>query len=511
MKHIKYIITAFTVLILAASCLDDTSSLDIHTIDEVVIDTTGVSAFSVYQFDNLIVEPNLSFDGLSEENLSFKWQINIEPNDTLYDLIGTERNLNYEMKFKSNVSGEFHQLVYTVTDENSGLDYIMAWPVKVLNNIGEGIVVAETTGNGTSDISHIMSPEVTTDYDDISVKHQIYSSINGVNIAGVTKQLQYAKAYGVDVMFGITDESLYKINTIDYTFGGSNDDLFYASKDTYDPIAIGSVYQGNLYIDNEGLTSTYLGASRSFGLPFDSNFTVPSIIAANPNSNPAVVISFYDEINEQFVYQPSITQFGDNTMYSTPATEAGAFTPSSVTNKINLAAGVSTAGEFSHVLKDKTTGDITLYTFDAGVYVYPSPTPPSPIGMYDLSDAPEISQANQFVLLNNQKVLYYATDTKIYAVLYATGTPIYEERYTVADASEAITTLQVYQQADYPLRSSGEYLPLNNNALLMSTYDGTEGRVYILPLINLGVGTIDGANSTVFEGFNRITAMATQL
>ncbi|MFD0761314.1 PKD-like family lipoprotein [Lutibacter aestuarii] len=510
MKLIKYILATFVVLIISISCLDDTSTLDINGIAGVEIDTTGNSSFSVYQFDKLIVEPNLNHEGLPEDNLEYQWSINLEPNDTLYTIISEERNLNYEVRFKPNVSGKFHQLVYTVTDKINGLDYIMAWPVKVLNNIGEGIVIAETTDNVTTDISHIMSPKVTTNFEGISVKHQVYSSINGVNIAGITKQLRFAKVYGVDVMFGITDESIYKINTLDYTFAGNNNDLFYANAASYSPDAIGGVYQGDLYISNGKLTSTYLGASRSFGLPFNSSFYVPGIIAANPNSNPAVVINFYDEVNDQFVYQPSITQFGDNTMYAAPATAEGAFNPTSIANKINLAAVVSTSGEFKHLLKDETTGSVELYVFDAGGSNYPNTIPPAPIASYDLSNAPDISQANQFVLLNNQKVLYYATDTKIYAVLYASGTPIYEERYTT-EASETITTLQVYQQADYPLRSSEDYLPLNNNALLMSTYDGNEGRVYIMPIINLGVGNIDTGNIEVFEGFNRITAMATQL
>ena len=42
--------------------------------------------------------------------------------------------------------------------------------------------------------------------------------------------------------------------------------------------------------------------------------------------------------------------------------------------------------------------------------------------------------AEGFMLLDDQKVLYYATKTKIYAVLYGTGTPTFSERYSAPSA-----------------------------------------------------------------------------
>jgi len=47
--------------------------------------------------------------------------------------------------------------------------------------------------------------------------------------------------------------------------------------------------------------------------------------------------------------------------------------------------------------------------------------------------------------------------------------------------------------------------------LLAATYNGSEGKVYLLPLINTGIGNIDTPNIKTFTGFDRITAMNTQL
>lgn len=106
--------------------------------------------------------------------------------------------------------------------------------------------------------------------------------------------------------------------------------------------------------------------------------------------------------------------------------------------------------------------------------------------------------------------MYYASGSKIYAVLYAGTTPVIEHRYTIPDGAE-ITTMQVFQQADYPYKSDpNQYLASNNKQLIVSTY-GSEGTVYLLPFVNVGIGNIDQANIRKFTGFGRISAITTQL
>ncbi|TRZ45188.1 PKD-like family lipoprotein [Robertkochia solimangrovi] len=508
-KSIIYRSLFIIVGFLSVACFNDESSLDVNEIPTVVIDTTGIGSLSVYQFENLKVAPEIAYEGISEDDLDYSWKINLEPNDTLYQIIGTEATLDYPIEFKPTSSNYAHQLVLTVTNKANGIASLMAWPVKVLNNIGEGLVIAETSDGVNTDISHIMAPEFTPDLTENSVKHHVYSALNGTTLAGIIKQMRFARVYGEDAIYAISDADLYRINTFDYTFGGSNDDLFYAAKDSYSPDAILGVYQGDMYIDSGRLTSTYLGASSRYGLPFSSDYQVPGKIAANPISNPAVVITFYEQESGQFIYQPSITQFGDNTMYPIPAITNGNFDPANVPDRVILAADVNTDGGFMHLLKDQNSGKVELYTFDGGESNYPSPYPPNPLGYFDLSEAPGISEAEHFAFLNDQDILYYASGDKVYAIIYSSSTPVIAERYSVPDGAE-ITTLQVYRQADYPWRS-GSYLALNNKSLILSSYDGVEGEVYLLPLINTGVGNVDLPNVKTFSGFDRITAITTQL
>jgi hypothetical protein len=137
----------------------------------------------------------------------------------------------------------------------------------------------------------------------------------------------------------------------------------------------------------------------------------------------------------------------------------------------------------------------------------PSPVAPAPKAVYNITSAPDISNATRFVFLDDQKVMYYATSSKIYAMLYSTTSPVFEERYS-APAGETITTLQVYQQVGYPT-TTGPFIGTNNKQLIMSTY-GTEGKVYLMPIINAGLGNIDNGNIKTFGGFGKITAITPQ-
>ena len=514
-KYILFLLSLITLSFVIVSCRKDLSTMDVNKIPGIEIDTTGNGQLNVYQFDRLKLEPVLEMGGVKEADLSYSWKINHIPGDTAFFLLSNTRNLDEEIKLKPNTAGKFHNLLYTVTDNKNGLDYTMTWHLTVLNNIGEGLVVAETTEDGQSDLSHIMSPRVTSNYTGESVKRHVYSTLNGNTIDGKIKQIRFATIFGVQALLAITDNSIVRINTLDYTFGGKNDDLFYGGSDEYHSQALAEAYQANIYIANNKLTATYLGANKQFSLPVDSRFVVPDIVALNPFSansdhlddyTPPVVLNYYEEVEGHFVYQPTFSTFGDRVMHKAPDAPAAAFDPANMPGFENLGAGITVVSGFLHVLRNKSTGKINMYLFDGGVDDYPYIIAPAPRAVHDLSAAPEIANAVSFLVLDDQKVVYYATDTKIYAILYSTSTPVFELRYTVP-AGEKITTLDIYRQVGYPYMSS--YIATNNRQLVMSTY-GTEGKVYLLPMINPGLGNIDNANIKTFGGFGRITAIAPQ-
>lgn len=511
MKAITKTLCLFLFIALSfLACKKDLSSLDNNKIDGVVVDATGTDVLNVFQFDHLVVKPKIT-TSLKETDLTYEWRINIIPSDTTSLLLGTSKDLDGEIRLKPNNALDYHQLKYIITDKSTGLKYITVWKVNVRNSIGEGLVIAETSTDGiSSDISHIMSPLVTPDYASESIKRHVYSAINGKTIPGLIKQMLYTRIGADNSILAITETGITSVKTLDYTFSATNDDLFFGHVGAYKPGAIYKVKQSEIYVENDQLTSSYLAVTKKFGLPFDFKYQVPSQLAINAYSDDVkVAANFYDEKNGYFVYTPSVSSFGDRTMYPYPSISGAAFNPGNLANKLNIAAGVGLGEDILHILKDKTTGKLGLYVLDKGDFNYDDwvTIPPTPKAFYDMSNAPGINEATQFVLLDNQKVLYYATSNKIYAMLYGDTNPTFQERYTLP-AGESISTLQIYRQSDYP---AGElYLPTNNKQLIMSTYNGTEGKVYIMPMINIGIGNIDLPNIKTFTGFGKITAITTQ-
>lgn len=514
-KNIYWILLFFFVTITINACKKDTSTLDVNKISGVEVDPTQLGTLNSFQFDHLILDPKLNIGDLKESDLTYEWKINLIYNDTVSMVIGRAKKLDYEVRLKPNSGSDYHLVTLTVTDKSHDLKYITSWKLIVKNNIGEGLVIAESVDGVTTDISHIMSPLVTKDYTGESIKRNIYSAINGTTIPGLVKQMRFVAARSGNALFTITDSHITKINTLNYTLNGIDAALFFGPTEIK-PQALYGTRQSDIYIGNGKFTVTYLGISDKFSLPLDfpSN-TVPTQIAFNATEGPDVAVTFYDEPKGKFYYMPSVgtNSFADKNMYPFEPAPTKAFNPAALPGKTNLAAGMGSEEDFVHILKDKATGKVGIYTFDKGGWDSDNyeTIPPSPKGFYDLSNAPSINDAVKFVVLDDQKVIYYATPTKIYAIIYSTNTPVFEERYSIP-AGETLTTLQVYRQSDYPYNLDNDYLPTNNKQLILSTYGSAanSGKVYILPMINIGLGNIDQSKIKIFTGFNKISSITSQ-
>ncbi len=516
MKKIKSILWLLVLMVaFITACKKDLSTLDVNPIAGVTLDKEGTTTLSVTQFDKLVINPKLSLNGADESKFSFQWKVTLAYNDTTSRVLSNTKNLNAEISMVPNGTNQFYTLVFTAIDKENGLKYITSWPLSVLSSIGEGLVVATTIDGVNTDLSHIMSPLVTPNYANERVKLNVYSGANNKMIKGLVKQMRFTVAQrlspkaSVNTLFAMTENSLSRINTVDFSLAGENDNLFYTPKTAYDFQGLGGKNQADVFIEGGKMSLIYHAIADKIAIPFDIQANIPSVFGFNRiTNNSGISFSFYEETKGKFMYIPFISNltFLDRNAYVHADQPAAVFNPGNLPNKTNVAAGLGFSEEFVHLLKDKTTGKFNLYVFDKGIN---SPvSAPVPRSNFDLSNAIGIAQATNFVILDNQRVMYYTSGNKIYAVLYGGASPIIEERYAVP-AGETITTLQIYQQSDYPWGSA--FLPSNNNQLVMSTYSGTagSGKVYILPMINLGVGNINTGAIKTFTGFNKVTAITT--
>lgn len=488
------------------SCKDDLSTLDLNKLPEVSIDTTGQSSLSVFQFDKLTLDPKVIIKNDNGHNFTYEWFINLEPRSLEYISIGTSKKLEFDVTFVPTNLIYPHQVLLKIIDIDSGIEYFQDWPLTIRNGIGEGLVIVETYDGVNTDLSHIMSPEVTVNYNNEKISKKIYSGVNGAPIAGLVHDMVYTQFGANKILLGSKPNGLFSINTLDYKAGAEDVDFFYADQENYGASYLGGITQNDILIHEGKLYASWLQIGR-FGLPFSNNYNIPGVIGVNSRYDRAYLgyntINFYSEENGQFVYQQAL-QFGDLVMKPVPSGNSSSFNPNNLPNQKPIVATVNNQGDFIHVLQDKQSGNYGLYVMD-GVN--------NPKHYTNLATAPEINQAVEFVLLQHQSVLMYATKTKIYAVIYSTTTPTFALRYTVA-AGDEITSLRQFFQADYPMRDiswSEPHISTNGKQLILGTYNGTEGKVHILPLINEGIANIDQANIKTYGGFGKILFTTTQL
>lgn len=497
-------ITIFTLIFITAqfffACYNDESKLDINKVPGVTIDTTGMSTLSVYRFNNLVVKPNVITD-LDAGDLSYEWKISLDHNKAEFEILSNEKDLDAQINIPPTQDAWVYdyQLCYTVTDISRDLKYIMNWKIKVKNSLGEGLVIAYSDDNTTTDLSLIMCPEVTIDYDKDDVKRNIFSIANGYKIDGIVKKMLNTQIYRYDGVFAITDNSILTIKKEDYTKVDMNDELFHNHPAPFKPQNIFRTPMAIVYVNNNEITGTIFTSNPKFGLPKYSDFITPDKIAYSLSQSSAIAFTYYDETNNCFVYLSSFAPWIPFKYAVVPNGTDYAFNSEDLPNKVNLAAGYNIDGEFLHLLKDTETGNINLYKLS-------NANPPVAKNVYDFSDATDIENAEHFVFSPDNSVMYYATDNKIYAVLYGGSEPVYSLKYT-APAGEEITTLQMFIPSEYPFASSD--LTTTYKQLIMSTYS-SEGKVYIMPLINLGSGNIDVDNIKVFDGFGKISNIAHQ-
>ncbi|MCY4780733.1 PKD-like family lipoprotein [Sphingobacterium sp. UT-1RO-CII-1] len=518
MKNIKNILKIglnLFLLLVITSCKDDLSTVESITLPEIKVDDADKKDLTVFQFDRLQFEPKIVQEGSESDNLSYEWKINMEGRSIEYVVIGMDKKLDYEVNFPPTSLGYEHQVLLKVTDENTGIAYLHDWKLTIRNGIGEGLVIVETYDGQNTDLSHVMSPLVTPDFNEEKIRYKVFSSANAYPIEGLVNNLIYTQVKSKKSLLGSTNSSLFNIDMLDYQLEKRNEELYFVPQASYGADFLGTIVQNEVIIRDGKLFASWMELNN-IGLPFTNNFKVPAIVGLNARYDyPTVVLNFYSEDLGTFVYQPALSTFGDREMKRVAAA-TGAFNPNSVRDHENLAAGVNERGEFIHLLRDKQNQERSLFILDGGEYDGDNGVviSPKPLRKISLADAPEIDQAILYVILPNQNVMLYATKTKIYGVVYGGSKPSFGVRYTAINGEE-ITSLKVFQQADYPKRSvwndENRHFEKNNKQLILGTYTGSEGKVHILPLVNEGLANIDQKNIKTYNGFGRILFTTTQL
>ena len=279
MHFIYYVAIVFLCLTYACSYEDKTTYADMF-IPNIIIDTAGIPASHVIsREDTLIIKPQVSKEGVSKDMFEYKWIMTLDPGDKFEaaKVIGTNEHLSYYVEDIPDATA--YSLWYRVTDKTTGLMESIMWKVQVEASSGQGLVVAYTKDDKTTDFGVIQDSLFTSQYYDpetqskktTSYRYDVFSKRNGRTFQGVVKWM-FAQARYLDkrltyMLHGASKDNIFRINTLDYSI------LLEGKETFYDPFVTFDIdYYGMC-----GYDAVLSNNGRLYGLPSErSDATQPS-------------------------------------------------------------------------------------------------------------------------------------------------------------------------------------------------------------------------------------------
>lgn len=528
---ITYFVYGMIVALLATSCYDDKSTSGTIT-DRVEIDTTGWNVgnrIDVANGSTLRLSPKVT--PADNPNLSYEWKITITSNgnDTNFSRLSEQKDL--ERVVTQPPSSRPYTLVFTVTDNRNGVAYIHSYQLYVSSRMGDGILVADTRDDATSDITLVRNRHVSSDYsDETQYIRDSYSFSNGQKMEGVMRSLLYGPIGMRDQAFyvtAMTDKTLENLDASThrvvqnfeqmFTFAPARDKEFQTLASNTRSIIF--VYGGDIY----GQTRQTYITTATFGDPY--NYVSPAQIANKRYGNAWLQTNgdlgspfFFDTTRGAFYYMepPGYTISG-----TTAGTGASTnFDPNSLQGYTLVGSSrgeVVSRSPMHHrlyfLLKDPA-GSIDFYRMHAqyipedGGYLYESD------GKYAASACPDIENALFFEGSVRRSVVYYGTRSAVYpCVIGGSAATVNQAGVFTAPAGEEITAMKLFRDArcyfsDNVTDAGAE----DGNQMLVATYNTStrEGKVYVLPITgnsgSLGAPDAEGT----FTGFGRVTALGMQ-
>ena len=132
-----------------------------------------------------------------------------------------------------------------------------------------------------------------------------------------------------------------------------------------------------------------------------------------------------------------------------------------------------------------------------------------------------LDEAVCVLFAKKENVLFVITTNGVQSIIYGMGNTATVNTISKFSPSsgESITLGKLFQQGYYTRNLNnvvGDYssvaeLSWNNKAIIIATHATTndEGKVYIIPMTQLGSGNLDVNNSLIFNGFNKVNDVIT--
>lgn len=522
-----------------SSCFEDNSNVKISPVSPIFIDFVDVpSNISVYSMDTLRLNPIVYKAGTDDAKLSYEW--------VLTDLDGIPTVLGHTMQLNAEItvpaSANTYDLLFTVTDHETGLQGYKSFTVAVKAPLGRGLLIADTKDGLTSDLNLVMSSNFsiasneTYSNKDTRIYYSIFSKYNGTTINGLVNGIDsYMSRFGDgDPNLTVsTSQSIIRMHPHKYLIDMKDKEMFaIAPAGAFVPQTL--TYDANSFtefINISGLiyNRRATGANYYYGIALNTSLYEEYNISkwcAQRVPNTRTKPYFYDEIKNRF-----LTTEGEQTefMYITPETTTP-FDPNNIGAKDALYMGPG--GNLLYTLFKAENAEAYSLYIARPKYGYSPEYQYRPMSIYDFSGSSNIQNAVAYASSPGEPVFYWATGSEIYSLNTNSGK--LETCLSVADLdpedpNAKITSIQIWgtgaESAEYgkvrvkdPTNDKGySEKSAQNNMMLVTLYNGTYGKVICVPIPYMGSGLLEKDRSfhKVYEGqdgnrFGRIVYLGAQ-
>lgn len=522
-KILTFIALLF-LLTIANSCYDDKSELDSFKIDEIVIESDEMpEILRVDYYGKVNFAPTVKMGTeVNPTNISYKWEINLTPGENNLVELGNERVLNTTIT--NQILSASYTLIFTVRDEEYGLDYQRSWPLYVNSPFREGIVVADTKDGQSSDLNLIMDNSITTSYDKgENIFYDIWEQTLGEKYPSLIKSVEYTlhKPSALLTKNVITtifeDKNIQMTDCEDYSLHKNVDQIFPGRDSNFNPQSFSTI--NNQYWMLTVNNMPYLTANNqgvtSFMMPVSGIQSASNAITIADNSGGSGPYAFWYNSEAGGIYNVALT-------FTTPATggpytNEGVFNPQAIPNRTMIAGDVSMDGiSATMLMKDNATNNYELYAISfAFTDANWNQTPSAPKLKVDLPTELNSILDNAVSIFFNMfdPVMFVATSNKVYAINFGGGVISHREVYAATDGTIAKAKLFVQGRFRLNQKEFNEVqgpifekpLDLNTKAIVLAINKGSNsGVIEVIPQSKTSTGVLNPMGTLRYSGFGKI-------
>lgn len=516
----KYIWMIIAMMGFFSCSYEDKSGILGESLPDIIIDTSGITQngdprMFVKRDSLLTISPKIEYEGGSEDDFEYEWRLGLDLDGGSYPLmenyivLSTEKDLKWKVDIYETPSYKYYPLWFRVKHKETKVIAYIRWSLAVSADVLKGLAVVDTDDDRTCDISVIADSVFDLKgkcvyYNDgvpgARVYHRnIYSANMGHKFDGVIKKIFHQKLYrGASLthyLHGFSDNNrLFRMEVPSFDIVAEGKDLFY-DPDIELKIDNYRVFGNRSVLVNDGKVHTRenekLGevSIRKFGNYQLSNIRIPGEVCGYTD------LAFYSEEDGKFYYTYFEDFYDDGAWNTFSTVNGGTFDPNDLQGYKNVIATEYFSSEYRFILEKG--GRYYFCTIDR----YGQ----SPGLFYDLSAvAPNISQAVDIAIDVYNKLIFYATKEKLYVINYTSDLMCREFELDPEDPINRIFTFNEFHSTDSQMGN------LNSN-IMFSTYNGTEGKLYVVRVDKTGnivkdPGWTNGVH--VFDGFKKIVCVS---